>query len=128
MATRRSRGSWIVFAGLLFTAPACASAASDTTPAAGTPVLVNVTNHYNGPVDIYAAASGTSYRMGTVLPGFASQFVLRQAMIGNGPVEFYGRADGARRIRGDRILVAPGAVVDFDIGTQLLLSTAIVRP
>lgn len=49
--------------------------------------MVNVTNHYNGPVEIYAAGSGTSYRMGTVLAGLAGQFVLRPAMVASGTVE-----------------------------------------
>lgn len=131
MATRRSRGLWILVAGLLLTASACApagGAASDAALAARRPVVVNVTNHYNAPMEIYAVGSGTSYRMGTVFAGLASQFVLRQAMVGKGPVEFVARADGARPVRSDRILVPAGVVVDFEIGTQLLLSTVIVRP
>src|SRR5574341_770612 len=111
MATRWRRGSGMLVAGLLLTAPGCESgpgSSADAAPAAGQAVLVNVTNHYNGPVDILAAASGTSYRMGTVLPGFAAQFVLRQAMVGHGPVELFARAGpGTRLVRSDRLLLAP---------------------
>ena len=134
MTTRRRHGSGILMVGLLLTAPACRSgpdSSSDAapTPAAGQAVLVNVTNHYNGPVDIYAAGSGTNYRMGTVLPGFAAQFVLRQAIVGHGPVELLARAGpGTRLVRTDRLQLSPGAIVDFEIGADLLLSTAVIRP
>jgi hypothetical protein len=134
MTTRRNYGAWILFTTVLSTSSACATGArltsgGGTAPAAERAVVVNVTNHYNGPVEIYAAGSGTSYRMGTVLPGFASQFVLRQAMIANGPVELLAYAGrGAQVVRSDRLLLAPGAVVNFEIATQLLLSTATVRP
>jgi hypothetical protein len=134
MTTQRNQGSWILVTPILLAVTACAIGSGTTSdegaaPLAGRAVVVDVTNHYNGPVVIYAAGSGTSYRMGTVLPGLVSQFVLRQAMVGNGPVEFLAYAgNGARPVRSDRLLLAPGAVVDFEIAPDLMLSTTTVRP
>lgn len=66
--------------------------------------MVNVTNHYNGPVEIYAAGSGTSYRMGTVLAGLAGQFVLRPAMVASGTVELLAYVGGrAQVVRSDHL-------------------------
>lgn len=134
MTTRRNCGAWILFTTVLLTSSSCARGArltsgEGTAPSAGRAVVVNVTNNYNGPVEIYASGSGTSYRMGTVLPGLASQFVLRQAMVASGPVELLAYAGGgAQVVRSDRLLLGPGAVVNFEIATQLMLSTATVRP
>ncbi len=98
MKKREHRGSWILMAGLLLTTSACGygiDAATDTRRAhdAGGAVELYVTNHHNGPMEIYAAGSGTSYRIGTVYPGFAGHFVVRPGMIINGPVEFLARSD-----------------------------------
>jgi hypothetical protein len=120
--------------GLLLTNSACALgggaiAEPVNTRAAERPVKVNVTNHGNGPMEIYAVASGTSYRMGTVFPGFDGHFVLRKAMIGNGPVEFLARPnDGTPPVRSDRLLLTPGDVVDFEIAVHSANSTVTVRP
>jgi hypothetical protein len=48
------------------------------------PVRIYVTNNHGYPVEIYAAGQGTSYRVGTVLPGQATKFRLRPGMIGHG--------------------------------------------
>ena len=133
MTTRRNRGSRIL-AALLLMGSACASGTAAApeggdAPAAGAAVVVNVTNHYNGPVEIYAASAGTSYRLGTVHPGFARRFVLRQAMVGTNPVEFVASVGGATgTFRSDRLLVAPGAVVDFVVGRHRVLTTVTLRP
>jgi hypothetical protein len=113
------RGSSILILGLLLTGSACAPGFS----AAGNPVNpqavenavhLNVTNHYNGPMEIYAVGSGTVHWMGRVLPG---------------PVEFVARAsDREPPVRSDRLLLAPGAVVDFEVATTLMNSIARVRP
>lgn len=133
MTTRRSRGSRILVARLFLLAAACKSgsgAAADAAPTpAASPVLVNVTNNYNGPVEIYATSAGTSYRLGTVNPGFARRFVLRQAMVGNSPVEFMASVGaGTPVFRSDRLVVAPGAVVDLEVGLHRVLTTVTVRP
>jgi len=120
-------------AALLLTSSACALGHGATRdpwdgPAAESAVRLNVTNNYNGPMEIYAVGSGTSYRMGTVLPGLISRFVLRQAIIGSGPVEFVAQTDRQAPVRSDRLLLVPGDVVDFEIATNRLHSTATVRP
>jgi hypothetical protein len=127
-------GRWLLFAGLIVAGYACAHGRSATAhavevqPDDSTVVLV-VTNYYTLTVDIYAAASGTSYRMGTVSPGIVSQFKLRQALLGNGLVEFTAEpADGAYTVRSGELLLEAGDVVDFVIANHLRHSTATVRP
>ncbi len=128
------RGSSILILGLLLTGSACApgfSAAGNAVnpPAVENAVQLNVANHYNGPMEIYAVGSGTVHWMGRVLPGLASHFVLSPAMFANGPVEFVARAsDREPPVRSDRLLLAPGAIVDFEVATTLTNSIATVRP
>jgi hypothetical protein len=96
---------------------------------AGKEVRVNVTNLYNGPITIYAVGGGTSYRMGTVLPGLASQFTVRPLMIGTGTVEFVAQGGtGDQPVRSGPMLVTAGKTVDFRIGAHLLNSSATIRP
>ena len=130
------RGTWLLIAGIVAMLCACAHGrrARPAVPAAeeqttDSSVVVNVTDHYVLPVEVYAVGSGASYRMGTVLPGLVSTFVLHQAMVGNGTVEFVAiPADGARTVRSGELLLKRGDIVDFVIATHLLLSTATVRP
>jgi len=128
------RGPWFLVALLLMTFCACAHGRPAAARAAeaqpdDSSVVLNVTNYYALPVDVHATASGTSYRMGTVLPGIVSHFVLRQAMLGNGMVEFLAiPADSVRTVRSGELLLKRGDIVDFVITTHLLLSTATVRP
>ncbi len=127
------RGARPLIVGLLLTGSGCASAlgvAKDPAdpPAVENVVRLNVTNHYNGPMEIFAIGSGTVYRMGTVLPGLVSHFILRQAMI-TGTVEFLAQTSSRDQpVRSDRLLLSPGRVVDFEIATNLMSSTATVRP
>lgn len=78
-------------AGLLLVGASCAhrrGTASDAdAQGVENPVRVNVINHYTLPVDIFVVASGATHRMGTVHPGVPSHFLLRQAVVINGPVE-----------------------------------------
>jgi hypothetical protein len=128
------RGSWSLIAGLLLAGAACAygtGTASDTWRAeepAGA-VQLNVTNLYNGPMEIYAIGSGTSYRIGLVNPGLTSTFVVRPVMIVSGSVEFVARAgSGIPPARSGRMLLAPGNIVDFKLDTSPWNSVATVRP
>ena len=92
-------------------------------------VRVNVTNLHNGPITVYAVGNGISYRMGTVLPGLASQFTVRPVMVGSGTVEFVAQAgNGDQPVRSGPLLLSPGKSVDFRIGSQLLNSSATLRP
>ena len=126
------RRSWCLIAGLVVAGTSCAhrrGTASDAgTQALDNPVNVNVINNYTLPVDVFALAAGTSYRMGTVHPGVPSHFVLRQAWIGNGLVEFVAQPVGTEPpVRSGQLLLAPGDVVDFEIATHLINSTATVH-
>jgi hypothetical protein len=133
MKNRRFHGSSTLIAGVLLTATACGygtgaipdTRAQDIEGA----VHLNVTNRSNAPMEIYAAGRGTSYRIGTVLPGLTGHFVVRPTMVVNGLVEFAARSDNRSPwIRSGQFLLAPGNVVDFDIATTLALSVATVRP
>jgi hypothetical protein len=116
-------------AGLLLAGVSCAHRRPDgDTRPLDSPVHVNVINHYPLPVDVLAVGAGITYRMGTVHPGIASHFVLRQSMIGNGPVEFVAQPAGTESpVRSGQLLLAPGDVVDFEIAEHLLNSTATVH-
>lgn len=131
---KRRYGARLLLAGVLLTSSACAlgfGAAGDTgsLPEAESAVRLNVTNHYNGPMEVYAAGSGTSYRMGTVYPGLSSRFVVRPGMIGGGVVEFLAQSgDRGTVVRSGQLLLVPGNVVDFEIATSLGSSIATIRP
>jgi hypothetical protein len=117
----------------LLMSTACAYGTRTTTDAIrpGEPagaVHLNVTNLSGGPMEVYAAGRGTSYRIGTVFPGLSSQFVVRPAMTVNGAVEFVARSGEVRFFRSGPILLAPGAVVDLRLEDNPTLSTATVRP
>jgi hypothetical protein len=94
----------------------------------GGTVQLNVINNSGGPMEVFAAGSGTLYRIGTVHPGLAGRFVVRPTMIVNGPVEFVARAGNGPLLRSGRILLQPGDVVDFDLTPSPVTSTATVRP
>jgi len=134
MRNRRDYRSSILTAGLLLAASACSygtGTASDRWRAeepAGA-VQLNVINHSGGPMEIYVVRSGTSYRIGTVLPGLSSHFVVPPAMIVNGPVGFVARSSGRDPVyRSGQFLLAPGNVVDFELATTPVNSVATVRP
>jgi len=126
------RRSWCLLAGLVLAGTSCAhrrGTASDAgAQPANNPVHVNVINHYTLPVDVFAVEGGVTYRMGTVHPGIASTFVLRQSMVGNGTVEFVAQPAGTESpVRSGQLLLAPGDVVDFEIATPLFNSTSTVH-
>jgi hypothetical protein len=123
-----SRRSWILVAGLLAAGSACAhpggAAAGAPSPTAA--VRLEVTNNNGLPVEVYVVGSGASRRLGLVSPGMVGRFVIPQGMLGNGPIEVEARG-GAEVIRSGRLLLAPGQVVDFRVGTRQVSSTATVR-
>ena len=79
-------------------------------------------------MEVYAAGSGTHYRIGTVQPGLNGRFVVRPGMIVNGAVELVARADNGLVVRSGPVLLAPGDEVDFELGAHAATSTATVRP
>lgn len=122
---------WCLVAGVIVAGGACThrhGASSDAGAQPINPVHVTVTNRYTLPVDVFAVSAGTSYRMGTVSPGMSSTFALRQGMLEHGTVEFIAQpAGGESPVRSGQLLLAPGDLVEFEIATHLLNSTAIVH-
>ena len=119
------------WAGLLVAAASCAHPAGPQRNPAPTPddaVVLNVTNNYGFPMELYAVALGTSRRIGTVHPGMSARYALPPGMSGNGMVEFVALAGrGVSPVRSGRLLVSPGSAIDFEIATHLLGSVATVR-
>ena len=95
---------------------------------AGGAVQLYVTNNSGGPMEVYAAGTGTLYRIGTVHPGLEGRFVVRPTMVVNGTVEFVARSGNGPILRSGRILLVPGDVVDFDLTPSPVTSQATVRP
>ena len=93
-------------------------------------VVVFVTNNYEVPMEVYAIAAGTHYRMGTVNPGIVSRFTLRPDLLAtNHQVAFQAHATGyGPQVSTDEIYIVRGNVVDFVITTWLGGSMATVRP
>jgi hypothetical protein len=93
-------------------------------------VVVNVTNNYALPMDVFAIASGSTFRLGTVNPGIGSRFTLHKNLFAtNHQVTFLAQATGyGPRTTTDRVYVTPGNTVDFVIATNLVGSLATVRP
>ena len=119
--------------GLVVFSAACSygpGAAGDATRPndPGGAVQLHVTNNTGGPMEVYAAGSGTLYRIGTVHPGLAGRFVVRPTMVVNGTLEFVARSGNGPFLRSGRILLGPGDVVDFDLTPSPVTSTATVRP
>jgi hypothetical protein len=122
----------ITSAAMLLASSACAYGVGTTGDApgargAGRPVQLQVINHSGGPVEVYAAGSGTWYRVGTVHPGLAGRFVVRMGMVVNGAVEFVARSATGHMVRSGPMLLAPGDVVDFALTAYEATSTATVR-
>jgi hypothetical protein len=133
MIARASRGSALLIGMALLMSTGC-GAGMETATAAGRAarpegaVYVNVTNFSGGPMDIYAAGTGTSYRVGTVLPGLSSRFEVRPTMTVNGAVELIARSGQRQFFRSGPVLLRPGSVVDFRIDESPVLTTATIRP
>lgn len=126
------RISWMLTAGLVMLSAACAHRSAQgnggSLQPSDRPTVVNVTNHYALPVDIYAVAGGTSYRMGTVSPGIDSRFVLRPAVLALGAVEIVAHpAGGEPPVSSGRLVLDPGDVVSFEIAATLINSIARVE-
>jgi hypothetical protein len=133
MKTLSARGPGILSAALALASSACAYGlgSADDAVRLSSPdhaVQIHVTNHSGSPMEIHAVGSGTFYGVGTVHPGLTRWFEVRPGMTVNGPVEFVAQAAGVPTVRSGPILLRPGDVVDFDLGTHHVNSTAVVRP
>jgi hypothetical protein len=103
-------------------------AADPVVAEANRPVQVHVSNNHGYPVEIFALASQTSYKMGNVLPGQVGKFTLRPGMVGHGPVEIVARGGrGEQPARSGTWMLNPGDTLDFDISNHMLNSMATIR-
>lgn len=133
MSTRR-RGTHVLVAGLLATGLACGhhrppSEEPVNSRSAAIAVHLNVVNNNPLAMVVYAVGSSINYRMGSVDPGMSSHFVFPQGMIGNGPLELQARpSGGGDLIRTGQLVLSPGQIVEWRIGTQQVNSTVTVRP
>jgi hypothetical protein len=117
---------------LLVAASGCRRGGEDNPPqpASGTPVQVEVINHFALPVEIYAVGAGVEYRLGIVHPHMEGHFAIPPAMIGGGSLEFHAQPTPPTRgiYKSGPLLIAPGRIVDLVIAAQLFNSTATLRP
>lgn len=116
---------------LLLGNSACAfgagAAVDNTAGGPARPVQLQVTNTSGGPIEIYAAGSGTSYRVGTVHPGLTGRFVIRPTMAANGAVEFTAHSSVWGTVSSGPMLLRPGDVADFALTPHTATSVASVR-
>lgn len=123
------RRVWLLVPVLLLHTLACAKGDPDEPGPSDSPVRVEVTNHHALPVEIYAAGAGTSQRLGVVNPGMSAHFVIPGNLTHSGSVELQASPTAStQRFRSDRLLLAPGTIVEFIVATQLFNSTATLRP
>lgn len=137
------RTAHLLIAGLLVIGPACihrgGTPLSTAKPeerdslafamAVADPVVVEVTNNYEIPMEVYASGSGMFYRMGTVAQGMQGRFVLRAALVVGGMVELVAQPTGyGPLVRSGQLQIVPGDIVDFTIATMLTGSIATIRP
>ena len=102
---------------------------SEPPPAPNDTVVVYVTDNYALPMDVFAVAAGTTYRMGTVNPGIQSRFTLRRDLLATDrQVTFLAESVGVGpRYESEPIYVQPGDVYDFVIETNVIGSRVTVR-
>ena len=118
---------WLLVTALLVSGAACShSGGTDgATPATGS-VKVEVTNQNALPMEVYASGSGINHRLGTVHPGMDGHFVVPPTMVGNGSVVFEARpSGGGQPFRSGEIMLAPDALIEFRIASQLFNSTVV---
>lgn len=118
-------------AGLVLVAFACTHGATPkeaaTPTKSGSEVRLEVTNHYSLSADLYAVASGVKQRLGTVNPGVTRTFVLPPSMLGGGPVSITAEITNENPVFSGSLQLVPGDVVEFEIATHLIGSSAHVR-
>lgn len=123
---------WLILAPwLLLTISGCARGGGTDEPGPDhSPVRVEVTNNHALAAEIYAIGSGITQRLGTVDPGMDANFVIPQNLIAGGSgVELQALVAGGRQpFRSDKLLLAPGTIVEFIVAPQLFNSTATLRP
>ena len=117
-------------AGLVLIAAGCAgSQAVNTTPTPeSSAIRLSVKNGFGYPVTVYAIGSGTTWKVGRVMPEATRDFTVPQALVANGVVEFAVSGDGdAAPVRSGPMQLTSGQIVDFTITRPLYASSAVVR-
>jgi len=117
----------LLVTALLWSAPACSHSggSDDVAPDRGS-VKVEVSNQNALPMEVYASGSGITHRLGTVHPGMDGHFVVPPTMVGNGSVVFEARpSGGGQPFRSGEIMLAPDALIEFQIAAQLFNSTVV---
>lgn len=111
-------------------AAGCAGSQSlNTTPTALNERLVrlNVKNEFGDPVTVFAVGAGSPWRLGRVMALSSREFVVPNALLNSGPVEFVVAGEGYAPARSGPMLISAGRVVDFKVTRPLFASTAILR-
>jgi hypothetical protein len=113
---------------LLLPALACAKGDPEEAAPSDSPVRVEVTSHHALPVEIYAIGTGIRQRLGVVDPGMSAHFVVPGNLTHSGAVELEASPTASgQSFRSDRLLLAPGTIVELIVATQLFSSTATLR-
>lgn len=113
-----------------FGAAACGARTQPESVAEAAPggASVNVHNAYTLAVDVIASGPGGTVQLGRVSPGMDGSFALAASAIRNGVVEIVVRvAGGGPSVSSGAMDLQPGQVVDFDVGTQFVNSSAAVH-
>lgn len=117
--------------GLVLAAIACTHGATPreaaTPTKTGSEVRVAVTNHYSLSAELYAVAAGVKQRLGTVNPGVTRTFAVPPGMLGAGPISIIAEIINENPVISGSLQLVPGDVVEFEIATHLIGSTAHVR-
>ena len=117
-------------AGLVVAAAGCAGSQAlkaTPTPESGD-IRLSVKNGFGYPVTVYAIGSGTTWKVGRVMPEAVRDFTVPKALVANGVVEFAVSGDGdAAPVKSGPMQLTSGQIVDFTITRPLYASSAIVR-
>ncbi len=93
------------------------------------PIYIAVTNHNSLDMDIYAVHEGMRTRLGMVTTSSTGHFKARSGQFGgNGDFQLYAHPIGGRSgLFSERVLAAPGNILEWSIEAVLSQSTLVVR-
>lgn len=119
---------WTLILGVVLACACANKGGDDVEPVEAPTASVEVRNDHALPVEIFAAGAGAGQRLGTVHPGMRGSFSIPPSLLAGGSVEIQVRTASGQLFRSGPLLLAPGAVVDVAVPTQLFNTTATVRP
>ena len=117
-------------AGALLAAAACAGSQSLNTTSTTLnerSVRLSVKNEFGDPVTVFAVGAGSPWRLGRVMALSSREFIVPNALLNTGPIEFVVAGEGWAPARSGPMLLSAGRVVDFHVTRPLYASTAILR-